>query len=218
MKYKTYIFDFDFTLADASTGITECANYALHKLGFQKRSHEEIRNTVGMTLNDIFSTLTGVQDRHLADLFASYFINMADDIMTDNTYLFDDTIDVLRQIKNSGYKTAIVSTKYRYRIEQALEKYSIPELVDYIIGLEDVDTTKPSPEGLVKAIKRLDATNSSVLYVGDSMIDANTANNAEIDFGAVLTGTTTESEFQQLPHVYIAKSLTELMTHVGLSV
>jgi len=214
MKYTTYIFDFDFTLADASTGIIKCANYALSKLGFQERSQDEIRKTVGMTLQDMFSTLTGVQDKHLADLFFSHFINMADDVITDSTLLFDDTIDVLQRIKKDGCKTAIVSTKVRYRIEEALEKYDISGLVDYTVGLEDVDTTKPSPEGLQKAIEYLGTTSSSVLYIGDSLIDANTANNAGVDFGAVLTGTTTMSEFQQLPHVYIAKNLTELMEYV----
>lgn len=218
MKYTTYIFDFDFTLADASTGIIECANYGLNKLGFPHKSDDEIRKTVGMTLNDMFSALTDIQDERLGELFKSHFIDLADDVITNSTLLFDDTIDVLRRIKKDGYNTAIVSTKYRYRIEQALEKYDISELIDHIVGLEDVDTTKPSPEGLLKAIEYLDATNSSVLYVGDSLIDANTANNAEIDFGAVLTGTTTKSDFQTLPHVCIAKNLTELMEHVGLAV
>jgi len=218
VKYTTYIFDFDFTLADASIGIIKCANHALHKLGFPRKSDDEIRKTIGMTLPDMFSALTNVQDEHLGELFKFHFIDLADDVITDSTLLFDDTIDILRRIKKNGCKTAIVSTKYRYRIEQALEKYDISKLIDYTIGLEDVDTTKPSPEGLFKAIKHLDATNSSVLYVGDSLIDANAANNAKIDFGAVLTGTTTTSDFQALPHVFIAKNLTELMEHVGLAV
>jgi len=211
LKYTTYIFDFDFTLADASTGIIECVNYSLKKLGFQERTDDKIRLTIGMTLRDIFTNLTGVKDKHLADLFVSHFVNLADKIMTDNTFLFDDTVGTLRFLKKSGCKTAIVSTKYRYRIEEALEKYDISELLDYVIGLEDVDTSKPSPEGLLKAIEHLGAKNSSVLYIGDNVIDANTAKNANIDFGAVTTGTTTVSEFQDLPHVYIAKNLTELI-------
>jgi len=218
VKYSTFIFDFDFTLADASTGIIECTNFALKKLGFQERTGDEIRMTVGMTLRDIFTTLTGVKDKHLADLFISYFINMADSIMTDNTLLFDDTVDILRQIKNNDCKTAIVSTKYRYRIEEALKRYDITELIDYTVGLEDVDTTKPSPEGLLKVLEQLGVAKASVLYIGDSLIDANTAKNAKVDFGAVLTGTTTTSDFQQLPHVCIAENLTALMEYVDLAV
>lgn len=218
MKYTTYIFDFDFTLADASTGIVASANYALDQLGFQAKGRDEIRKTVGMTLQDMFSALTSVQDNQLAEQFVVHFVHMADKIMTDNTILFDDTIDVLRRLKKANCKTAIVTTKCHYRIDEALKKYNIADLIDCIIGFQDVDAAKPSPEGLLKAIAYLGVAESSVLYIGDSLIDANTAKRASIDFAAVTTGTTPANAFQQLSHVYIVSSLTELMEQVNPAV
>ena len=211
MKYKTFIFDFDYTLADATVGIVECTNYALKQIGFPTESVDDIRNTVGMTLGDMFSTLTGVTDDSLRQQFFPLFLKRADEIMADSTVLFTDTIDVVKQLRDKGCNTAIVSTKVRYRIEEILKKFGITELFDFVIGLEDVTEPKPSPEGLLKAIERFGVKHSSVLYIGDSLIDANTANNAGVDFAAVLTGTTTHNDFQTLPYVYIAKSLTEML-------
>ena len=61
-----------------------------------------------------------------------------------------------------------------------------------------------------KAIDYFNCDKASVLFIGDSLIDANTANNADVDFAAVLTGTTTESEFSELPHVCRKNTLTEI--------
>ena len=217
MKYKTYIFDFDYTLADATVGIAECVNYALNLLGLQSESCENIRKTVGMKLHDTFFTLTGISDEQVAETFFTHFMQKADEVMTDNTVLFNDTVPVLMRLRQSGCNTAIVTTKFRYRISEVLTKYEIPELVDYIVGYEDVADVKPSPEGLINAIKHFDVDDHTVLFIGDSIIDAQTAANAGVDFAAVITGTTTSQDFLALPHIFIANSLSEVIEYTALS-
>lgn len=215
MKYTTFIFDFDYTLADATDGIVASANYALKKLNLEPKSRDDIRSTVGLTLRETFLRLTEISDKQSAEQFVSFFKESADEVMTDNTYMLDDTISTLTKLKQMNCKTAIVTSKLHYRIDDVLRKYAITELVDYIVGFEDVDIPKPSPEGLQKVIKYFGARERSVLYVGDSLTDANTAKNASIDFAAVTTGTTTRQDFILLPHIHIAKNLTELMTMVN---
>jgi len=214
MKYKTYIFDFDFTLADASIGIIKSVNYALNQLGLNSAGCDDIRKTIGKTLEDILFDLTGISDNSVAGLFISHYGSMANKVMTANTALLDDTVKTLSLLKQSGRNTAIVTTKYRYRVNEALVKYNISELIDYIVGFEDVEIAKPSPEGLLKAIEHFGNDEQSVLYIGDSLVDANTAANASVDFAAVTTGTTASQDFLKLPHIYIAKNLTELMENV----
>ncbi|MDE6710092.1 MAG: HAD-IA family hydrolase, partial [Oscillospiraceae bacterium] len=46
----------------------------------------------------------------------------------------------------------------------------------------DVKIEKPNPEGLLWAIEHLDAMNEEILYVGDSLVDAKTAENAKVEF------------------------------------
>ena len=210
MKYKTYIFDFDFTLADATVGIVESVNYALDLLGFEAESSDNIRKTVGMKLHDMFYTFTGISDEQTAETFFSYFMQKADEVMTDNTIFFDDTISVLTRLKQSGCNVAIVTTKYRYRIDEVLVKNDIVDLVDFIIGYEDVDEVKPSPEGLFKVIKHFDIDNRTAIYIGDNLIDAQAAANAGVDFAAVVTGTTAMQDFLALPHIFIANNLSEV--------
>jgi phosphoglycolate phosphatase len=195
----------------------ESVNYALNRLDLKSKNRNDIRKTVGMTLKDTFFKLTGITDRQLSEKFASYFKIMADKVMADNTVLFNDTIEILSQIKKNGCGTAIVTSKFHYRIDEVLNNYGISELIDCIVGCEDVDTAKPAPQGLLKATSYFGSDKRSVLYIGDNLIDANTAANAEIDFAAVITGTTSAREFLQLPYVCIANDLTALMEYIGIA-
>ena len=79
--------------------------------------------------------------------------------------------------------------------------------IDAIIGGEDVSIAKPSPEGCLKAMEQLHTNPENTIYIGDSMIDAKTAQNAGIAFIAVTTGTDTAEDLKAYPHLKICNCL-----------
>ena len=210
MKYNTIIFDFDYTLADATNGIVSSFNHAFSKLDITECDIESIRKTVGLPLDKAFIELTDNRNEALINRFKNLFRQKADEVMSKNTVLYDDTVSTLQKLKENGFNTGIVTTKYRFRIVDSLNMNGISDLVDVIVGGEDVKFPKPSPEGLLLAIDSLNAQPNSVLYVGDTLIDAKTALAANVDFAAVTTGTTNENDFSQYPCMKISKSLSEL--------
>lgn len=214
MKYKACIFDFDFTLADATSGIIESANYALMSMNYAKCGELEIKKTVGMSLKETFTALTGSIDDDKKTLFASMFKEKADEVMTLSTNLLPGAVNILNRLKENNIKTAIVTSKLHYRIVEALQKFNISNLIDCIVGFEDVKEAKPSPEGLLMAINLLAVQKHNVLYVGDSIIDAKTAQNASVDFAAVTTGTTKAADFLQYPNILTAGSLSEIILFI----
>ena len=84
-------------------------------------------------------------------------------------------------------------------------------VIDVIIGGDDVKNEKPDPEGLLTAIQKL---KNQALYVGDSIVDAKTAQSAGVDFVAVLTGTTEREEFMNYEYVSIEESVRELTSYL----
>lgn len=207
---KAVIFDFDYTLGDSTEGIVSCVNDALEKLGFEAKDKEAIKKTIGLSLKEIYVALTMKNDEEEAKQFSKYFIEKADLVMTENTELYGDSKEVLQKLKAEGYKTAIVTTKFRYRIEQILDKFHVQDLVDLIVGADNVKVEKPDPEGLLWAIQNLQLKKEEVLYVGDSLVDAKTAENAQVDFAGVLTGTTTESQFKAHRNVFIGRNIRDV--------
>ena len=147
------LFDFDFTLADSSAGIITCINYALAEMGLGEASTDDIIKTVGLYIPDALVVLKGEQHRHLGDEFMRLFTHKADDVMVDGTFFLPGAEHVLRTLSELGYRLAIVSTKYRFRIETVLERDGLRDTVEVIIGGEDVTDHKPHPEGLLKAVE-----------------------------------------------------------------
>ncbi|AKB78297.1 Haloacid dehalogenase-like hydrolase [Methanosarcina horonobensis HB-1 = JCM 15518] len=210
MKYNTIIFDFDYTLADSTCGIVSSFNHAFSRMEIPGYDSESIKRTVGLSLDEAFMQLTGNKDEARIKRFKNLFREKANEVMSKNTVLFEDTVSTLQRLKCDGINTGIVTTKYHYRIVETLNTHGISDLVDVIVGGEDVKMPKPSPEGLLLAIDSLKAQVSDVLYIGDSLVDAQTALAANVDFAAVTTGTTKENEFSQYPCVKILENLSEL--------
>ena len=210
--YQTYLFDFDYTLADSSRGIVICFRNVLERHGFHQIDDHTIKRTIGKTLPESFSILTGITDTDILEAFRKEYVKEADQHMTVNTRLFPETGKVLHSLKNNGATIGIISTKYRYRILELVGKVFPEGFFNIIVGGEDVKTPKPSPEGLNIAIERLQTDKATTLYIyiGDSTVDAETARNAGVDFAGVLHGMTTREELAVYPHVSIADTLEEL--------
>lgn len=211
MNYKTYLFDFDYTLADSSRGIVKCFRTVLTRHNYLDVTDEAIKRTIGKTLEESFSILTGITDAAQLTAFRQEYRLEADVHMNANTRLFPDTLSTLKALKAQGARIGIISTKYRFRILSFLKEYLPEDFLDIVVGGEDVSAAKPSPEGVLFALKHLGSAPQETLYIGDSTVDAETAQNAGVDFAGVLNGMTTADELRAYPHRMIMENLGELV-------
>ena len=96
---------------------------------------------------------------------------------------------------------------------EILTNNNLISLFDFIVGGEDVSNQKPDPEGLYKITKALKIDKSECIYIGDNVVDAETAKNAAISFAAVLTGTTRREEIIHYNPVLILQKIDELINN-----
>ncbi len=190
------IFDFDYTLADSSRGVIACFNFAFGKLGLPLADDAVIRQTIGLTLHDALVMLGGKEYARHTDEFTRLFMARADEIMADNTELFEVVPETIAALRDLGIRLGIFSLKYRYRIEKVLKREQLLDAFEVIIGAEDVSEYKPNPKGLLVAMDKLDCVHQNCLYVGDSVTDAKTAQRADTTFIAVLSGVTPQTVFE----------------------
>lgn len=205
---KAVVFDFDFTLGDSAKGIIASVNYALEKLGYAQKEENEIKKTIGLSLAKTLEALTGNSKDGV--MFETYFKEKADEVMVAETMLYDGITEMLTSLHDRGLKIAIVTTKYHYRIEQILEVNRIRHLIDEIIGGDDVAHPKPDPEGMRLLSEYLEIGMDEMLYVGDSIVDAETAKAAGVAFIAVLTGTTKAEKFAPYSCMQVLAEAAEL--------
>lgn len=211
MKYKAVVFDFDYTLANSEKGILLTFRHVLGRHGFYDISDQAIKETIGMTLENAFARLTGERDAEKLKGLRKEYVEKGNEVMTSNTFFYEGTVPLLSRIHKQGGKNGILSSKYRFRIMESFQKYEAGHLVDLVLGLEDLEQAKPDPEGLFKALRYFQIEKQELLYVGDNLIDAETAQNAGVDFVGVLTGTTRRDAFKKLPHVQIAERLEDIL-------
>lgn len=215
MRYAACIFDFDLTLADSSVGILICFRHTLEKFGYPVPDDKTIYDTIGLPLIDAFDLLTGIPNNPQRLDMQKEYILKANDEMVKNTFFYDGVIEGLKSLRERGVKVGVCSSKMRFRIVESFEKKAGCMPLDALIGLDDADIPKPDPSGLMKCIEKLGVDKNEVLYVGDNIIDAQTAQNAGVDFAAVLTGSTTREEFERLPHKAICTELAGLLININ---
>ena len=194
-RVQAIVCDFDYTLADSSPGIVTCANEALRGLGLPQATPARIRATIGLSLPQTLTALSGVTDSALTAEFTRRFVAHADRVMNKLTTIYPWVPETVRHLRERGTRLGIVSSKYRYRIEQILVEQGLANVFDIIIGGEDVTQHKPDPAGLFLALQHLQVRPAEVLYVGDHPVDAEAASRAGITFMAVLTGTSDMQSF-----------------------
>lgn len=193
---RAILFDFDYTLADTSRGVIECINSALGEMGLPAVSDEKARETIGLSLQETFVHVSDTVDDERSAEFERLFVKRADEVMADLTTVYKEVHESLLFLKGQ-FLLGIASTKFRYRIETILKREEILSAFDVIVGGEDVVYHKPHPEALLKAAHQLRCPPDEVLYVGDSVTDAEAARRASMCFVAVLSGVTEEERFKR---------------------
>lgn len=217
MNYDAVIFDFDYTLGDATEAIYAGFVHGLTTMGYPKPDLEAVRGTIGMVVTEAYALLTGDHRPEEGQRFYSLFHPMARDLQAKGAVkLFPGASELLKALKEQGAKTAIVSTKNMDSLHAILGNTGIGDLVDQVVGGGMGLPSKPDPQGTLLALEKLGVDRTRALYCGDTVIDAQTARNAGVDFCAVLNGTTPAGDFGVYPHVHIAPDLAELKSWLGI--
>jgi phosphoglycolate phosphatase len=198
-RLDAVVFDFDFTLADASHGIVDCINHALQGMGLGAEPASSILPTIGLSLRDTLIALKGDAQAGRFAEFHDLFVERADVVMTRSTRLYPATPGTLRALSARGVKIGICTNKYRYRVVEVLEREDLLNAVQLVVGCEDMAELKPHPEGLWRSLDGLQAPLCASLYVGDSATDAEAAQRAGIPFVAVRSDLTPADSLARFP-------------------
>lgn len=81
------------------------------------------------------------------------------------------SLRLLDTLKNRGIVQGIVTNSGRKPVDSILGTFGFSQYMALVITRNEVDSLKPSPEGIVKALETLNVKSSAAVYVGDSTID-----------------------------------------------
>jgi HAD superfamily hydrolase (TIGR01509 family) len=97
--------------------------------------------------------------------------------------------DLLLAIKERGHRLVLASSGQPRHVDFAVDLLDARDLADAITSSEDAEQTKPAPDLLQVALKKLGAsTDDSSVMIGDSVWDVEAAKNAGMPAIAVRSG------------------------------
>ena len=190
----TVIFDMDGTLLNTLDDITDSVNAILAENDLPPRTIDEIRHMVGN--GAVYLMERAVEggashpefDRILEDYKAYY-----EKHCNIKTGPYRNIMELLKTLKDRGYKMAIVSNKPMGAVKELTRIY-VGEFVDVSIGTSDSMRRKPYPDECIEAMKELGSTREETVYVGDSEVDHKTAINSGLKCISCLWGFRTKEE------------------------
>ncbi len=185
---NTVIFDLDGTLLNSLGDLHACFNYAITQFGYPERTLDEIKSFVGNGITKaIERALPYEVEKEELNKIVLLFKDYYKEHMTELTLPYDGIISMLAELRQKGYKLAIVSNKFDDAVKGLCKQY-FNEYIEAAIGEGYGIEKKPNPIGIYKAIKELNSSIKNAIYVGDSDVDIQTAKNAGIPCISVLWG------------------------------
>ncbi len=184
----TIIFDLDGTLLDTIDDLQNSVNRTLIAHHFPPRTLEEIKSFVGNGLFKLMerSLPNKTSKPLLSELFSEFKQDYHVNCMND-THIYPGILELLKELKKDKYKLAIVSNKNNQLI-QDLSKHYFNNLIDLSLGEIDSLKKKPSPDMIYYVLEKLNTKLENVIYIGDSEVDIETAQNAHITCLSVTWG------------------------------
>lgn len=205
--YDTVIFDMDGTLLDTLDDLTAAVNHTLRQYDYPAHTKEEVRSFIGngigrLMRNAVPDNIDEDTFNHVFSSFRQYYTAHS----SIETRPFAGIMTMLGELQRQGIKTAIVSNKNIEAVE-ALNEHFFSEYIQIAIGEKPGIRRKPYPDTLLEAMRLLDAGHT--LYVGDSVVDKQTADNAGVDCVLVRWGY--GSDIDSLQPTGIIESPAELL-------
>ena len=206
------VFDLDGTLLNTLKDLAAAGNYSLAAHGFAAHPVDAYKRFVGSGMFNLVSRALPAEHRGdealiravLADMSAYY----AEHLMV-HTRPYDGVVPLLRSLKARGVVTGILTNK-PHRHAAVLIQELLPGLIDLVRGQREGVPIKPDPAGLLELLAHFHKTPAECIYVGDSVVDLHTGQNAGVHTVGVSWGFVPKSTLEAQGDFVIVDKVEEL--------
>lgn len=214
--YSAILFDLDGTLLDTLDDLANAANATLAHFDYPLRTREEIRAFVGNGVGVLMEKAlpeghTAAQYEQALAWFRTYYAAHAQ----DSTHPYDGVEELLHTLHAHRTPFAIVSNKPEEAV-CALNARYFGGMADFCAGDITTRRRKPAPDSVNAALDALGVCAEDAVYVGDSEVDVQTAQNASLDLIAVDWGFRSRTQLLAAGAQCIVHTPQELLARLGL--
>lgn len=207
---KAVVFDLDGTLIDSAPDIHAASEKMLGDIGLPALPYEQVKSFIGNGVPKLVERIMQVRDLTGEDTHARLveaFLAHYNAAPADKTTLYPNLRQVLGVLRNNGIALGVCTNKPEAPTRAILSAFDLDHLFDVVVGGDKFVVKKPDPAPLIHAFDVLNATER--LFVGDSEVDAETAERAGISF-VLFTKGYRKAAISDLTHKYSFDSFGDL--------
>ena len=227
------IFDLDGTLINTIADLGQACNYALSVCGFPTHKIEDYPRLVGNGVNKLIERALPEEHRNEETVLRlrEYFVPYYDEHNCDYTRPYDGIPELLEALKQKGDEAmrrkgerwflAVASNKYQAATEKIVAQL-FPGVFDLVLGERVGVERKPDPQIVYDILEakgeRLEAKGEEILYIGDSLVDAETARAAGATLVLCTWGFGTREQMEGAKPDYLVDHPLEVLKSLELRV
>ncbi|MFC7336270.1 HAD family hydrolase [Haloferula chungangensis] len=175
------IFDLDGTLVDSLPGIAASLNRALATRGHAGHDLDAVRSFIGngswmLCRRGVPASFPDSE----ADAVNRAFMDDYDRTWLRGTELFPGITELLAQLKAHHMPLAVLSNKPHPFTADIVDSLFTAGTFDVVLGHREGTQPKPDPSGALEIANIFDLPSTGITFIGDSLVDLETATNARM--------------------------------------
>jgi len=181
MIYKAVIFDLDGTLVNSIEDLADAMNKVLTSNNYPTHSYDAYKYFVGSGIRSLVIKALPENQRDDAQINSCFeaMVSIYSKECINKTKPYAGIIDLLNQLKARNLKLSVLSNKADV-LTKKITLALFPDYFEPILGLKLEAHKKPNPVVVLDMCKKLNIQPEEAMYVGDTAIDMQTANNANM--------------------------------------
>jgi HAD superfamily hydrolase (TIGR01509 family) len=176
----------DGTLVSSLSCIYYCVNEISAKYIEKNLTLEAIIASFGPPARTIIRSITSnlakdLQEKAVSDYYQCYRNNVATKVL-----VFPGIRGLLGKIRRSGRNLALLTGVEKVMMDYTLDAFDMSRYFHLLVSSDDVEKSKPDPEGVRLIFEKLKTNPKETMFVGDSPADMTAGKGAGVLTGAAL--------------------------------
>ena len=192
----TILFDLDGTIVNTAPDLMAAHNYVMRKYGHTEKKMEDIKSLAGKGAWIMMqrSFKEEIKDEQIKKEMTKEFIDFYSKNIDKESVPINGAIDFFKWAKNKNISMAVCTNKQERLAIDLLKKLDLFKFFEYVAGSDTFTFNKPDPRHLTNVVEIIGGDLKKTIMIGDSEVDAMSAQNANLPFVLVKDGYTEKTE------------------------
>tara|TARA_Y100000991_G_scaffold203055_1_gene177419 strand:+ start:167 stop:829 length:663 start_codon:yes stop_codon:yes gene_type:complete len=214
-KTKLVLFDLDGTLIDTAPDFLFTLNKILSNNGKEVITKDEIKFHISEGTAKLIKTFFKIESddinfkKYKDEFLSEYKLNL-----TKGSKLFDGMKSLIKYLDNNSIMYGVVTNKYFEYAEPIINSFKELNNIKVIICPDHVKVSKPDPEGILLACKKLNISPNDTIYLGDHLNDLRAGIAAGTKVIGCLYGYSLDEDSLKSDSYTYVKNVSEIISHI----